>query len=81
MSNKRQPTNTIPYAIAVLKRFPMGTRCSWFGHEMWGGNRKPQEYARPAGKILRRLEAMGFVEPTQIDGHPGYRLTKKGLTP
>jgi hypothetical protein len=50
--------------LKYLKEHPNQT-CSSLGASLWRhgyqGGRKPQAYARPAGKVLRRLERLGLV--------------------
>lgn len=54
-----QLTNIEQRAIKLLAR-PM--TCTELGEALWGQMwRNPQSYARPAGKIIRRLIAAGLV--------------------
>jgi hypothetical protein len=47
-------------ALYHLKIGPM--TCSNLGVQLWGnGHRKPQSYARPAGKLLRHMQYLGLV--------------------
>lgn len=46
-------------AVEHLERGPM--TCSNLGSLLWGKFRKPQAYARPAGRVLRALERLGYV--------------------
>ncbi len=47
--------------------------CSDFGQKMWGTASRPQQaYARPAGRMLKRLRTLGFVTPLWIRGDPRH---------
>lgn len=50
-------------ALEALKRGPM--TCANLGSELWGANRRGGNcscpWARPAGKLLHRLERRGLV--------------------
>ena len=49
------------------------------GCQLWGKKyRQPQHYARPAGKLLNRLKALGMVEWTEHWKSWGWCLTHKG---
>lgn len=53
-------------AAYLLRGGPM--TCSGVGAQLWGRqHRKPQAYARPAGKLLRFMARMGVVEQ-KFDG-------------
>lgn len=56
-----QPSPIERRAIKILrKRGPM--TASNLGAELWGtASRKPQAYARPAGRLLKRLRDAGLV--------------------
>jgi hypothetical protein len=49
-------------ALAVLRNYG-GCSCSNLGAELYGEGRrrKPQAYARPAGKLLKKMAAQGLV--------------------
>ena len=62
-------------------------RASWVGVALWGSStksRSPAAYARPAGRLLRRLEGRGLVEQGVADrGRDGrtwggWRTTARG---
>lgn len=40
-------------------RMPLS--CTGLGSLLWGGRRKPQSYARPAGAVIARLVRLGLV--------------------
>jgi hypothetical protein len=47
---------------AVLKLLANGNMTpTEIGETLWGGRRNRQAYARPAGKVLHRLQRMGKV--------------------
>ncbi len=47
-------------AVVHLKKGPR--TCSELGSMLWGnGYKKPQSYARPAGKLLHKMERDGLV--------------------
>lgn len=55
-------------AIYHLKSGPI--TCSNLGAQMWGnGYKKPQSFARPAGKLLREMERRGMVHSYFDDFH------------
>lgn len=46
--------------------------CTELGEVLFDGPRRNRQcYARPAGKVLHRLEAMGYVESTTRKGSDG----------
>jgi len=61
-------------------------RASWVGTALWGSNtktRSPAAYARPAGRLLRRLECRGLVKQGVADRDRGrtwggWRTTDRG---
>lgn len=52
-------------ALALLTE---PTTCTELGEELWGGVRKRQCYARPAGKIIKRLVEAKLVERVFPEG-------------
>lgn len=53
--------------LSLLKKGPR--TCTEVGSELWGTEyRKPQSYARPAGKVLARLVKAGHVK-SEFQGH------------
>lgn len=50
------------------------------GHETWGSARKrPQDYCRPAARVLARLRLLGLVSGPTLEGRRFvWRLTTKG---
>lgn len=49
-------------AFLAIMRSEGPCRCAYLGMQAWQKNgRKPQSYARPAGKVLRRMERKGWV--------------------
>lgn len=54
--------------LALLTR-DSPQRASELGAQLWGtAYRKPQSYARPAGRILARLSAMGYARSVVVPG-------------
>lgn len=48
-------------------------RASELGTQLWGkGHRKPQSYARPAGRVLARLSGMGYARSVVVPGDWSY---------
>jgi hypothetical protein len=64
----------------LRKRGPM--TCTEIGEELWGGKRKRQTYARPAGRALHRLKRKGLVRETIFRGHHHWIINSiKSRTP
>lgn len=66
-------------ALAIIvKRGPIS--CANLGDELWNRRRSAGNcscpYARPAGKVVKRLRELGLVEP-EFRGHK-YQATTKG---
>ena len=66
--------------LQVLLLLDQPLSCTEVGERLWSkGKRKPQSYARPAGKILRKLLKKGFVEHVlQESRAPAYCLSRSG---
>jgi len=65
--------------LALLTHGPK--TCTEVGSELWGTEyRNPQSYARPAGKVLRRLAEAGKVQAVLENRRWVYkRCQQKGL--
>lgn len=51
-------------ALAVIEQYSdNGCSCTMLGEALWQEHRKRQCYARPAGKVIKRLIAAGYVRP------------------
>lgn len=60
MNHNRDPV-TCDMLVALLRLRP-GLTCTEIGDDLWGRvYRKPQCYARPAGKLVKRAIAAGSV--------------------
>jgi hypothetical protein len=58
-------------------------RVGWLGAKLWfattqGFNRQPQHFARPAGKVLRALEAVGLARWCSNPSDWGWVITAAG---
>ena len=60
------------------------TTCANLGAELWGNDRGPSNcscpYARPAGAVVKKLRARGFVDRHHVAGDPRtlYKATWRG---
>jgi len=65
--------------LELLAKGPLPT--GTVGSELWqqrDRHRMPQHYARPAGKLLRRLERRGLVTWGENYRHWVWKLTVRG---
>lgn len=54
-------------------------RAAYLGQELWSQPaRKPQDYARPSGAMLKRLEARGLVASDTSGRWKVWRITGAG---
>lgn len=69
-------------ALELLAKQSRRMRPGEIGSELWDGFRAPQCYARPAGKVLKRLEELGLVRwesrEHELRGDWGWRITERG---
>lgn len=68
--------------LALLTTDPQ--RASELGSRLWGTrHRMPQSYARPAGRILARLSAMGHARSVVVPGDKSFVawIRTEGSTP
>ena len=63
--------------LAVM-RGGSAARASTWGAERYGGDRKPQSYARPAAKVLQRLRVLGYVSRDSERWGTFWTITKAG---
>lgn len=64
--------------VSIMRAGDLGISASLLGEELWGkAYRLPQHYARPAGKLLKRMESLGLVRMSFIGtkGRPLWVLS------
>ena len=83
MTNSREYTEAeLKFMAVMAENGP--SRCAWLGERMWGADSHGAvncscPFARPAGKMIKRLRQLGLVaDPVRDKYGSKYHLTIKG---